>query len=305
MTQEAAQHNLDYAKHLEDLGEAHELCDAAQMKEITGSNLYTSGLLTPGTVLIQPAMYCRGLAQGLGNVVSIFENSPVISLDKANGKWLAATNSGSVASNKVILATNGHIESFGYFKGQVFHIMLYGSMTRELTEREAAQTGQPIWGITPSDPVATSMRKISGTGGTRILTRNQMTYAPSMFASPQLLEKMAKRHQTSFVKRYPELSHVEQEYSWSGRLCLSRNSTPAFGKLDDGLFSACCQNGLGTTRGTLSGMAVAELASEGETDLVKSLQKQGKPNNLPPAPLDTIGASAFLKWREFKARKEV
>ncbi|MEM9277364.1 MAG: FAD-binding oxidoreductase [Pseudomonadota bacterium] len=303
--EDAVRHNLNYARHLDELGEPHELLDAAEMQKLTGSNFYKSGVRTPGTALLQPALYMRGLAQGLGNRVSVFEDSPVTALNRHNGNWLATTPSGSATASKVILATNGHVESFGFFERQVFHVILYGSMTRELSVEEGAMTGEKRWGITPSDPSATTMRKISGTGGARIVTRNQMTYAPSMEVSDSLLARMGKQHVRSFAARYPELCDVEQEYSWAGRLCLSRNSAPAFGELEEGLFSACCQNGLGTTKGTLAGMAAAELAVEGETELAKALIDEGSPQKLPPAPLDSIGATAFMKWAEFRARKEL
>jgi glycine/D-amino acid oxidase-like deaminating enzyme len=149
------------------------------------------------------------------------------------------------------------------------------------------------------------MRKISGTGGTRIITRNRMSYAPDMKITNVRLAQMGKTHITSFAKRYPELSHVEQEYLWSGRLCLSRNGASAFGELEEGLYSACCQNGLGAARGTLSGMAIAELASEGETELAREILLEENPQKLPIAPLDAIGVRAFMKWSEHKARHEL
>jgi len=303
--QDAHQHNLDYARHLDKLGEAYSLLDADEMQNLTGSRFYRSGLFTPGSVLLQPAAYIRGLAQGLANRASIFENSPVTGLTRTNGAWNVTSTNGSVKAQKVILATNGHVESFGFFNRQVFHVILYASMTRALTSDEDHATGEPKWGITPSDPSATTMRKFKGIGGTRIITRNQMSYAPSMKIADKCLDVISKRHQISFAKRYPDLTDIDQEYVWSGRLCMSRNSAPAFGVLENGLYSACCQNGLGTTKGTLSGMAAAELASEGETELVKSMIELGKPAKLPPAPLDMIGANALMRWGEFKARREI
>lgn len=301
----AIRHNLEYARHLEALGENHTLLSAQEMQILTGSTFYQSGLYVPGTVLLQPVLFCRGMAAGMANSVSVFENSPVTSLSPQNGKWIATTPEGSINAEKVILATNGHIESFGFFKRRVLHVILYGSMTRALSEEESALSGKPSWGITPSDPAATTMRKFHGTGGTRIITRNQMTYAPTLQTSESLLAKMAKRHEVSFARRYPHLKHVEQEYAWAGRLCLSRNSAPAFGEIAPNLYSACCQNGLGTTRGTLSGMAAAELAAKGHTELANSVSAQGEPSFLPPAPLDSIGANVFMRWSEFKARREL
>ncbi|MDJ0614419.1 MAG: FAD-binding oxidoreductase [Rhizobiaceae bacterium] len=303
--EKAHNHNIEYARHLDELGESYRILGADEMRALTGSRFYKSGLFTPGTVLIQPAGFVRGLAHGMSNRISLFENSPVTRLERANGNWLAKTNAGSVLARKVIIATNGHIESFGHFKRQVFHVMLYASMTRALSEHEDAATGEKKWGITPSDPAATTLRKFSGYGGTRIITRNRMSYVPSLSISDNHLNSIAKHHQAAFSKRYPELDHVEQEHVWSGRLCLSRNSAPAFGQLEEGLYAACCQNGLGTTKGTLAGIAAAEFACEGETELVRDMLEQGVPTKLPPAPLDTIGANAFMRWAEFKARREM
>lgn len=303
--EKALSHNHDYARHLDELNEPYTMLNAPAMKELTGSGFYKSGIFTPGTAMLQPALYTRGLAKGLGNRVSIFENSPVVSLDKHHDKWIAKTPKGSVSAQQVILATNGHIESFGHFRRKLLHVILYASMTRELTRDEADLTGKKTWGITPSDPAATTMRKIEGTGGTRIITRNRMSYAPDMKINNSLLTKMGQTHVSSFDKRYPELSHVQQEYLWAGRLCLSRNGVSAFGEIEKGLFSACCQNGLGAARGTLSGMAIAELACEGETELARELLAEESPQKLPVSPLDMIGVTAFMKWSEYKARREL
>ncbi len=305
VTEKATRHNHDYAKHLDALDEPYELLDAVQMKELTGSTLYQSGIYTPGTAMLQPVLYIKGLAEGLGNRVSVFENSPVVSLARENTNWVAKTPAGSVTAPKVILATNGHIESFGHFKRRLLHVILYASMTRELTADEAALTGQNIWGITPSDPAATTMRKINGTGGIRLITRNRVSYAPDMKVDHRMLDDVSNTHIASFDKRYPELAHVAQEYTWAGRLCLSRNSVSAFGEIETGLFSACCQNGLGTARGTLSGMAAAELSCEGESDLAKAFLDEDQPKKLPPAPFDSIGAKAFMRWSEYSARNEL
>ncbi len=301
----AHRHNENYSKHLQELGEPHELLDTGAMRKLTGSDFYLSGVRTPGTALLQPAMYVQGLAKGLANRVSVFEHSAVKDLRKENGNWVAETAGGKVRASRCILSTNGHVESFGFYKRQVFHVILYASMTRPLSDDEGALTGEQRWGITPSDPAATTMRKISGTGGTRIITRNQMTYAPTMEVSQSLLAKMGERHHKAFARRYPELADMEQEYCWAGRLCLSRNSAPAFGEIAEGLYSACCQNGLGTAKGTLAGMAAAEYAVEGRTPLVNAMIAQGQPTKLPPSPLDIIGATAFMRWSEFKARHEL
>jgi glycine/D-amino acid oxidase-like deaminating enzyme len=71
-------HNLSYAAHLARLGEPCEMLDAQAMAEMTGSRHYRSGLYTPGTVMLQPAGYVRGLAAGLSRVADIDEQTPAL-----------------------------------------------------------------------------------------------------------------------------------------------------------------------------------------------------------------------------------
>jgi glycine/D-amino acid oxidase-like deaminating enzyme len=60
-----SEHNSVYARHLETLGEPFELLDAAAMRNLCGSDYYQGGLRTPGTALIQPALFVRSFAQAL------------------------------------------------------------------------------------------------------------------------------------------------------------------------------------------------------------------------------------------------
>jgi len=142
-TTKGTKHNHDYADHLAGLNESCELLDEKQMREICGSDYYQSGLFTAGTVMIQPALYAREFAEKLtrSGGVSFFEDSGVIDYKKQDGNWCLNTVKGSVSAPKVILAVNGHIESFSHFKRRLVHITLYASMTRVLTEAELKLLG--------------------------------------------------------------------------------------------------------------------------------------------------------------------
>ncbi len=300
------QHNLDYAAHLAEMGEAHEVLDAAAMKALTGSDYYRSGVYTPGSAMLQPALFVRGVAKGLSsNRVRIFENTPVVGLER-RGDWVATTPKGQVTAPKVILAVNGHANSFGQFKGRLLHVFLYGSMTRALTADEIARLGgKARWGLTPSDPMGSTVRRISGTGGDRIIMRNRVTYDPSLKVPEARVTAMGRTHDKSLAARFPMLKGVEMEYRWGGRLCLSWNGAPALGEVEEDLYSACCQNGLGLARGTLHGMAMAEMASGLGSEMVGEVMAQGEPSRLPPMPFTIIGANATMKWGEWKAGREL
>lgn len=303
-TAKGHQHNVDYAAHLAAMGEPCEMYDAAQMKEITGTGYYRSGLFTPGTAMLQPAQYMRGLAAGLvRDGVEIYENSPVTALSEG---WIAVTPKGQVTAPKVILGVNGHAESFGQFTGRLMHVFTYASMTRVLTDDEQHKLGgASIWGATPADPLGTTVRKINGVGGARIIIRNRFTLDPSMEVSEARIASVARSHSKAFAARFGHLGSVGMEYIWGGRLCLSRNNVPAFGEVAQGVYSACCQNGLGTAKGTLHGILAAELASGHQSEMLTQVMAQDPPVKLPPKPFTWLGANAVMRWGELRAGAEM
>ncbi|MFY9239439.1 MAG: FAD-binding oxidoreductase [Roseovarius sp.] len=305
-TAKGHKHNLDYARHLDALGEPYEMLDAAAMQAMTGISYYRSGLFTPGAAMIQPALYVRGVAAGLrSNRVQVFEGSPVTGLSHA-GDWIATTPMGAVTAPRVILAVNGHAESFGQFENRLLHVFTYASMTRALRPDEIARLGgRAQWALTPADPMGTTVRRISGTGGDRIIIRNRFTCDPTMEVPEGRLGAVAQDHARAFAARFTMLAGVEMEHVWGGRLCLSINNVPALGEVAPGLFSAACQNGLGTAKGTLHGMLMAELASGHGSDLLAQVMAQDAPRVLPPRWITKVGANARMRWGEWSAGAEL
>ncbi|MGE3873512.1 MAG: NAD(P)/FAD-dependent oxidoreductase [Parvibaculaceae bacterium] len=297
--------NREFARHLRAMGEPHEILDARAMAERCGTPYYKSGVFSPGTAMLQPAAYIRGLAHGLRNRIDLHENTPAVRFTRHAGDWVVETPAGKVTAHRVILAVNGHAESFGFFERRLMHVFAYASMSRALTANEIAQLGGAArWGVLPSDPMGTTVRRISGQGGDRIVVRNHYTYDPSMVVSETRIQNAGIRHDRIFADRFPMLPEVTMEYRWAGRLCLSWNGVPAFGELEPGLFSACCCNGLGLARGTFLGIMAAELAAGRAPPLLADILKMDRPSLLPPEPLTWLGVNATLRWGEWRAGAE-
>lgn len=306
-TARGVHHNASYAKSLAQTGEPFTLLNAQEMREITGSDYFHDGLFTPGAVMIQPAQYIRDLAAGLSSKIGLYEHSPVKALNRVGGVWQARTPTGTVSAPKVILGVNGHIEDFGFYRGRLMHIFTYASMTRGFREDafKRPASGAPDWALLPADPMGATLRKITTeTGESRIVIRTRFTYDPGKQVSQRRVAGIAAEQRQSMDARFPALKDLPFEYSWAGRLCLSLNSVPAFGEVDEGLYSACCENGLGTVKSTLAGMMAAELATETPSDALIKFQHQDAPKRIPPEPVAWLGINSVIRWQEFRAGRE-
>ena len=306
-TDKGARHLQDYGHHLSVLGEQYTPLDASAMQDITGLEYYQAGLFTPHAVMIQPASFIHMAASGLSRKLEIYENTPVTAIT-LGVQHILTTPKANIKSRHIILAVNGHIQSFGFYPKQLLHVFTYASMTRALTANESRQLkGRPQWGVLPADPMGTTVRRVSDFHGSgdRITVRNRFTLNQSLEVSDDSMAALLHSHDSAFNNRFPMLAKVPMEFRWGGRLCLSWNSVPAFGEVEERIFSACCQNGLGTVKGTLSGMLAVELAVKQDSIELQHFMSQAIPKTLPPQPFLQVGAMANIRWKEWTAGKEL
>ena len=291
----------DFEKHLANLKEPFQHLDAQAMRGLTGTDFYIGGTFTPGTVMIQPAGFIRGLAQGLSNKVKIFENSPVISIE-TGAEHVITTPQGEIRAPRLFLTNNGHIENFGFFRHRLMHIFTFASMTRQFSPAEfKVLSGETHWGLIPAEPMGSTVRRF----GDRICVRNTFTYNPDMRTSDKQIDAIGKSHDRSFAARFPMLNGIAPEHRWGGHLCLSLNAVPAFGEVEKGVYAAACCNGLGTVKGTLYGKLAVDLATGSPEPIVQAALAEPTPQKLYPEPLMTWGAKAKLWWLQRRAGRDL
>ncbi|WP_233850005.1 NAD(P)/FAD-dependent oxidoreductase [Paraburkholderia sp. HD33-4] len=296
------QHVVSYAKQLDKVNEPYRLLDAKEIAAVTGTTSFTSAIFTPGTVIIQPAAYIRGLADSFSGSVHLYENTPALSFERQGGSWKVRTPKGTVNAGKIILANNGQAQNFGLFRGQLLHVYTYASMTAAFDPKRLG--GQRSWAATPAFPMGTTVRRVQGREGDRILIRSRYTYNPRMQVSEGEIARAGRVHDKKFDARFPMLKGVPMEYRWAGAMALTWNGVPAFGEIETGMFAAIACNGVGATKATASGIAAAEAALGMDSWLVQVFKGFAAPRRLPPQPFLTIGASANLSMKEWSAGLE-
>jgi glycine/D-amino acid oxidase-like deaminating enzyme len=100
------------------------------------------------------------------------------------------------------------------------------------------------------------------------------------------------------------LPEVSLEHTWTGFVCLSRNHAPGFGQVAPNITAAVCQNAIGVTRGTISGLLAADLATGRDNPMIADLEDLGQPDKLPPRPFLDIGVEARFAWELWSNRAE-
>ncbi|HCE8380329.1 NAD(P)/FAD-dependent oxidoreductase [Pseudomonas aeruginosa] len=255
-----------YRRGLDRLGQAYEVIEADDLPGHIGTAFYRKALFTPGTLLVQPSALVKGLA------------------------------------DRLVLANNAFGMSFGFLQGRMLPIFTYASLTRPLDAEEQARLGgRPYWGLIPADPYGTTVRR---TPDNRLLIRNSFSFNPDGRSAGKYLERFAVRHRASFRQRFPMLPEVGFDYTWGGSLALSRNHMGHFGELAPNVYGALCCNGLGVTRGTVTGKLLADWLAGERNELIDFLLRAPGPSGNPPEPLLSLGVNLNLRWGQYRAGRE-
>ncbi|MRW89885.1 FAD-dependent oxidoreductase [Duganella sp. FT80W] len=287
-----------YRRGLDKLGEPYEIISGQDLPDHIGTTFYRQALFTPGTMLLQPSALVKGLADSLPANVKLYENTVITEVEYGDKVVLKHAH-GRIVTDKLILANNAFGARFGFLKHTVLPMYLYASLSRPLTEAEQAQLGgKSFWGVIPADPYGSTVRR---THDNRILMRNSFSFNPDQQSKPDCLQRFAHNHRQSFERRFPMLPDVEFDYTWSGSLALTQNHKGFFGQLAPNVYGALFCNGLGVTRGTVTGTLLADLIAGQRDELIDFLLSDSGPSTLPPQPFLSIGVNATLWWGQRKA----
>lgn len=290
-----------YRVGLDKLGQQYEMIEEKDLPSHLGTSFYKKALFTPGALQLQPAALVKGLADTLPSNVRLYENTAITGVDYGAQTTLTHAR-GKLVTDKLLLANNAFSMGFGFLKGRLLPVFTYASITRPLTETEQLKLGgSDFWGLTPADPFGTSVRR---TADHRLFIRNSFTFNSNGQSRESYLKVAAQRHRKSYDRRFPMLPDVEFEYTWGGSLCLSRNHMSHFGQLRSNVYGALCCNGLGVTRGTVTGTLLADWIAGQRNDMIDYLLENNGPSMNPPEPFLSIGVKSTLAWMQYQAGLE-
>jgi glycine/D-amino acid oxidase-like deaminating enzyme len=277
--------------------EEYEWYDRNTIAKVTGTDHYHAAVLTPRSVLLNPAALCRGLGETMPANVEVHEETPVRRVEPGSPVRIDCADA-SISAKNVLLTTNAFIAKLGFLRRGVFPMIACASLSRQLTDDEQdAMGGEPDWGITG---VTTLRRTLSN----RILVRHGTFYGGDFHLSQTLHRRLLGSHKEILKKRFPMLSGLDFEHTWAGVFCMTRDWASHFGRIEPGVFVSLGYCGVGLPRGTISGRLLAEYAMGSESDLIADVQALSKPKPLPPQPFLGTGIQARLAWYRWRSRAE-
>jgi glycine/D-amino acid oxidase-like deaminating enzyme len=292
-----------FCEGLDATSEPYTRLSTASMTAITGTAYYRAAVQTRGTVMVQPAALIRGLAAALPANVELFEACPVRGIQRRDGNLVIETGDGTVAAERVFVATNGYTAALGLLRTRLLPMLTFGSLTRTLSDAELrALGGQPEWGLVPEETMGSTVRK---TRDGRILIRNSVYYSPSLQVSEAQRRNVREAHRRAFRARFPMLPEVDFEYTWGGVMGISLNGAHFFGELERRLFVAAGYNGVGVALGTIAGQLLADLAVGADSSLLEDMRQQPGPSWIPPEPVSGVAVRAGLAYMARRARQEL
>ena len=72
--------------------------------------------------------------------------------------------------------------------------------------------------------MGTTVRRVAGQRGDRILIRSRYTYNSMQIVSEGALKRAGAQHDRKFKARFPGLANVDMEYRWAGGMADAERS---------------------------------------------------------------------------------
>ncbi len=290
----------NFESFLERTGLDYKVWPKQQLGERLGTDYYLHAVQTKAGVLVNPAALVNGLIANLPNSVTLYEHTPVLKLDRGETIHLQ-TPKAIVRADRAIIAVNALMPKNGFKSNRVFPLTLTASLTRPLTTKEHNSIGTPEpWGVLSASSMGATVRF---TNDHRILVRNTVEWWPSLTMDAYTLAKRRQKNLSGLSRRFPGLSNLEFDYTWSGNVCISRNSKPVF-EQDNNVFLAGCYNAGGVAMGSLFGRLIVDHALGQASEELTQVLDQEKPTLIPPRPLLDIGLQARLAFNRYLGQIE-
>jgi len=243
----------------EQLGFQLDRVDRRSMPRFVASRRYGAGLHEPGSFHFHPLRHMQGLAGAIEQAGgAMLAESPVRSIDRADGRWRLRCDGGEVEADEVVLATGGYDRRLCPSVQRALQpVATYIAVTEPLGEMLGELMPEPV-AVYDTRFAFDYYRPLPDT---RLLWGGRISMAAR---SPGAIRRLMARD----IRRvFPSLGGIRFEHAWGGWMSYARHQMPLLGQRADGLWFALAFGGHGMATTTLAGEVVAEALSGNEQRL--------------------------------------
>ncbi len=266
-----------------------------ELRRMSGTSAYKTGVVTPGGGAVQPLSLARGLAQAAKTAgAKIHGQSAVTALKKTAAGWIVETASAKVTCEWVVLATNGYTD--GLLKGlatSIIPLLPIQIATDPLADDRIAT-------ILPDRHTISDTRRIimyaRREPDNRMVFGGLGRYGPNgEIGGFDWLERDATRI-------FPCLKGVHWRFRWGGQIALTADRLPHLHEPGHGLIAGLGYNGRGVAMSHVMGRVLAERVLGAQPDTlpfpITRIEK------VPFRGIQMMGKGTAIGWLRFLDRLE-
>ncbi|NUH64934.1 FAD-binding oxidoreductase [Sulfitobacter sp. S0837] len=228
-----------------------EMLDKVQLRAHVNSDLYAGGMIDHSGGHMHPLNLALGEAAAFEqNGGTIYEMSPVTSVDHSAARPVVKTDQGSMTCKTLVLCGNaylGHVVP--ELAPRVMPVSTQVMATEPLGEDLAHE-------LLPTDACVEDIRYILDyyrlSGDKRMLFGGGTVYGG---ADPRDIEAKLRRNMD---KVFPQLKGIKITHAWSGNFALSFSRVPQMGRIGDNTYFAHGYSGHGVTGSHTFGRILSE-----------------------------------------------
>ena len=275
------------AKGFERYGARFDVLDAERVRDLSGAEGYQGGLFCPSAGSIHPLSYTRELARaGIERGVRLFEDARVTGFARKDGRWQLTCNGGRVTADKVLVCTNAYSDD-----------LIPGLKETIIPVRSVLMASEPLSSnlrakIMPGEITFVDKRRLI------LYLRYDRDGRLCVGDHGPMRDRFALDDFRNVKQRaleiFPELSHVQWDYHWGGRVAITRSHLPFIHEVDQGLIAGMGYNGRGVGMGSMMGRILADFALGKPADELPF--PVTKPKTFPLHRFHALGVSMAIKW---------
>ena len=279
----------------EDRGYAHftRLEGQESLSTHIGSDAYVGALHDTGCGHIQPLRYLHGLARAATDAgAQIYENAAITKIDTGPKKTLHCANGHTVSARIVLLCGNAYLSDIGLpeMKSRLAQVTSSVLATKPLSPNMVKQI-LPTGAAVADCNAALNYYRIDADN--RMIFGGRASYTNVNLGS---VEPDLRRRMTDV---FPLLAGAETEQVWSGRIGITVNRIPQFGRTPDDIYYVQGFSGHGVALTGQAGamLAMAIIGDHSQFDVMRSLHHLPFPGGPFRTPALAIGM-AYHKLRD-------